>query len=118
MAIPPDMKPQFAWLDALLAREIQRLRARYQLSLDEFRGLYISDAQVDDIFARAAAHENYQLAADLDKCTLSDEFGLSIPFEVELFRRHCLLHGLDDVGLTLEHEGKIGAYERAHATAG
>jgi adenylate kinase family enzyme len=51
MAIPPDMKPQFAWLDALLAREIQRLRARYQLSLDEFRGLYISDAQVDEWIA-------------------------------------------------------------------
>src|SRR5690348_10661076 len=51
MAIPEEMKPQFAWLDALLAREIQRLRARYQLSLDEFRGLYVSDAQVDEWIA-------------------------------------------------------------------
>lgn len=51
MAIPEDMKLQFAWLDSLLAREIERLRARYQLSLDEFRGLYVSDAQVDEWIA-------------------------------------------------------------------
>ncbi len=40
-----------------------------------------------------------------------------LKFEVEEFRRHCLLHGLDDIGLTLEHEDKIAAYERAHAIA-
>jgi 3-isopropylmalate/(R)-2-methylmalate dehydratase small subunit len=39
-------------------------------------------------------------------------------FDVESFRRNCLLNGLDDIGLTLEHEDKIAAYERAHATAG
>jgi 3-isopropylmalate/(R)-2-methylmalate dehydratase small subunit len=48
---------------------------------------------------------------------LSDAHGLTIPFEVESFRRHCLLNGLDDIGLTLEHEDKIAAYERAHGIA-
>jgi 3-isopropylmalate/(R)-2-methylmalate dehydratase small subunit len=38
--------------------------------------------------------------------------------DVEPFRRHCLLHGLDDIGLTLEHEDKIAAYEQAHGIAG
>ena len=40
---------------------------------------------------------------------------LSLRFEVDAFRRRCLLEGLDDIGLTLEHEAKIAAYERAHA---
>jgi len=38
-----------------------------------------------------------------------------LPFEVDVFRRQCLLQGLDDIGLTLEHEAEIAAYERAHA---
>jgi 3-isopropylmalate/(R)-2-methylmalate dehydratase small subunit len=75
----------------------------------------LSEQQVEDLFQRAAMHTPYELKADLENCTLSDSHGLSIPFEVESFRRHCLLHGLDDIGLTLEHESKIAAYEKAHA---
>lgn len=74
----------------------------------------LSDEQVDEIFRRASATPNYKLTADLDNCTLRDDQGLVITFEVEEFRRHCLLNGLDDIGLTLEHEGKIAAYEQAH----
>ncbi|MES1213293.1 MAG: 3-isopropylmalate dehydratase small subunit, partial [Singulisphaera sp.] len=48
-------------------------------------------------------------------CTISDDAGLQISFEVEPSRRHSLLHGLDDIGLTLAHEDKIAAYEAAHA---
>jgi 3-isopropylmalate/(R)-2-methylmalate dehydratase small subunit len=58
------------------------------------------------------------LTADLENCRLSDAYGLAIQFELEPFRRHCLLHGLDDIGLTLEHEAKIAAYEQAHGIAG
>ncbi|RIK74648.1 MAG: 3-isopropylmalate dehydratase small subunit [Planctomycetota bacterium] len=75
----------------------------------------LSEEQVDDLFRRAATHANYQLTANLEKCTLADEHGLSLKFDVEPFRRHCLLHGLDDIGLTLEHEDKIAAYEARHA---
>ena len=74
----------------------------------------LTEAQVDDLFARAATHMPYHLTADLTTCTLSDDLGLSIAFEVEDFRRHCLLNGLDDIGLTLEHADKIAAYEVAH----
>jgi 3-isopropylmalate/(R)-2-methylmalate dehydratase small subunit len=79
--------------------------------------IVLSDQQVDDLFHRAAEHPGYELTADLHDCKLTDSFGLSIPFEVESFRRNCLLHGLDDIGLTLEHESKIADYEQAHGIA-
>jgi 3-isopropylmalate/(R)-2-methylmalate dehydratase small subunit len=77
----------------------------------------LSEEQVEDLFQRAAKHAPYELTANLETCTLSDAHGLSLPFEVESFRRNCLLNGLDDIGLTLEHEDKIAAYERTHAIA-
>jgi 3-isopropylmalate/(R)-2-methylmalate dehydratase small subunit len=80
--------------------------------------IVLSEAQVDELFKRAASHPGYTLTADLENQTLSDDHGLTLKFDVEPFRRHCLLHGLDDIGLTLEHEDKIAAYERAHAIAG
>jgi 3-isopropylmalate/(R)-2-methylmalate dehydratase small subunit len=75
----------------------------------------LSEQQVEDLFQRAANHTPYELKADLENCTLSDSHGLSVTIDVESFRRHCLLHGLDDIGLTLEHESKIAVYEKAHA---
>jgi 3-isopropylmalate/(R)-2-methylmalate dehydratase small subunit len=80
--------------------------------------IVLSEDKVEDLFQRAAKYPNYELNADLNTCTLSDGHGLSLKFEVEEFRRHCLLNGLDDIGLTLEHEDKIAAYERSHAVAG
>ena len=77
--------------------------------------IQLSEEQVDELFQRAAQHEGYQLTADLESCTLSDAHGFSTTFDVQPFRRHCLLNGLDDIGLTLEHEAKISAYEAAHA---
>jgi 3-isopropylmalate/(R)-2-methylmalate dehydratase small subunit len=77
--------------------------------------IVLSEDQVDDLFRRAAAHDDYQLTADLHSCILSDAHGFSAKIDVEPFRRQCLLNGLDDIGLTLEHEGKIAAYEKAHA---
>ncbi len=71
----------------------------------------LSDAQVDDLFQRAASHRGYRLHVDLNKCEVTDDHGLKLPFEVEPFRRHCLLNGLDDIGLTLEHVDKIAAFE-------
>lgn len=76
--------------------------------------IVLSEAQVDDLFERAKRFAPYYLTADLETCTLSDEHGLSLKFEVEEFRRHCLLNGLDDIGLTLKHADKIAAYEAAH----
>jgi 3-isopropylmalate/(R)-2-methylmalate dehydratase small subunit len=73
----------------------------------------LSEEAVDDLFRRAAK-SGYRLTVDLENCRLSDAAGLSLDFEIEPFRRHCLLNGLDDIGLTLEHENKISAYEAAH----
>src|SRR5947209_1810496 len=72
----------------------------------------LDDAVVDDLFRRAAKHPRYTLTADLETCRLSDEHGLDLSFDIEPFRRNCLLNGLDDIGLTLAHEDKITAFEK------
>ncbi len=74
----------------------------------------LDEAQVDQLFERALKQPGYKLTVDLESTQISDDQGLSIPFEVDAFRRQCLLEGLDDISLTLEHEDKIAAYERAH----
>jgi 3-isopropylmalate/(R)-2-methylmalate dehydratase small subunit len=74
----------------------------------------LSEQQVDDLFRRAAQHPGYQLEADLEQRSLTDDFGLKIEFELDEFRRQCLLKGLDDIGLTLEQVDKIADYEAAH----
>jgi 3-isopropylmalate/(R)-2-methylmalate dehydratase small subunit len=74
----------------------------------------LDEAQVDDLFARAAKHAGYKLAVDLQQCQISDDYGLKLTFSVDPFRRQCLLNGWDDIALTLNHEAKIAAYEQAH----
>jgi 3-isopropylmalate/(R)-2-methylmalate dehydratase small subunit len=73
----------------------------------------LSEATIDELFRRAAKG-GYRLTVDLETCKITDDAERSIDFEVESFRRHCLLGGLDDIGLTLEQADKITAYERAH----
>ncbi|MEF2245017.1 MULTISPECIES: 3-isopropylmalate dehydratase small subunit [unclassified Paenibacillus] len=75
----------------------------------------LSEEQVEDLFQRTAKHEGYKLNVDLESKQLSDEFGLSISFDLDEHRRQFLLQGLDDIGLTLQHEDKISAYEAKHA---
>ena len=77
----------------------------------------LDEATVDDLFARAAAHAGYELTVDLESSTITDEHGLELAFEVDAFRRRCLLEGLDDIGLTLQHEADIAAYEKARGIA-
>jgi len=74
----------------------------------------LDEAAVEDLFQRVEQHPGYQLTVDLESQTITDAYGLSLNFEVDPFRRHCLLNGLDDIALTLEHEEKIAAYEQAH----
>ena len=71
----------------------------------------LSELQVEDLFGRAANYDGYAISVDLHACKITDPHGLDLEFEVEPFRRHCLLNGLDDIGLTLEHEEKIALYE-------
>jgi 3-isopropylmalate/(R)-2-methylmalate dehydratase small subunit len=74
----------------------------------------LSDAQVDDLFERLERQDGYRLTADLETQIITDESGLKIPFEIDPFRKNCLLKGLDDIGLTLEHEADITTFEKAH----
>jgi len=74
----------------------------------------LSDAQVDDLFERLERQEGYRLTADLETQIITDESGLKIPFEIDPFRKNCLLKGLDDIGLTLEHEADITTFEKSH----
>ncbi len=72
----------------------------------------LPETAVNELIQKAHARAPYRLTVDLEKQSISDEQGLSIRFEVDPFRRHCLLHGLDDIGLTLEYEAQIQAYEQ------
>ncbi|WP_025692243.1 3-isopropylmalate dehydratase small subunit [Paenibacillus zanthoxyli] len=75
----------------------------------------LSEEQVEDLFQRTAAHEGYELTVDLENNNISDAHGLSISFNIDEHRRQFLLQGLDDIGLTLQHEDAITAYEQKHA---
>jgi 3-isopropylmalate/(R)-2-methylmalate dehydratase small subunit len=66
---------------------------------------------VDGLFRDVAAQQGYQLTVDLEKQQIVKASGDTIDFEVEAFRKHCLLNGLDDIGLTLQHVDAIKAYE-------
>ncbi|MGG4446096.1 3-isopropylmalate dehydratase small subunit [Brevibacillus porteri] len=71
----------------------------------------LSEEQVDELFNRAQNKPNYQLTIDLQEQVVRDSEGLSYPFEVDSYRRYCLLNGLDDIGITLQYQDKITAYE-------
>jgi len=77
----------------------------------------LPQAEVNRLFERVEGTPGYQLTIDLDAQTVTDEHGLSLPFEVESFRRDALLKGLDDIGLTLQHEDKISAFEARRRAA-
>lgn len=66
---------------------------------------------VDRLFAETAAHEGYRLAVDLESQTVSTPDGEAFGFAIDPFRKHCLMNGLDEIGLTLEHADEIRAYE-------
>lgn len=59
----------------------------------------------------ATANPNFTLTIDLENCTVTDGGAFTRSFTIDEFRRHCLLNGLDDIGLTLQHEGAITDYE-------
>jgi len=72
----------------------------------------LPDAHVDELFRKTEQTEGYRLTVDLETQTVTDGTGLKIPFQVDPFRRDCLLNGWDDIGLTLRYEDRISEYER------
>ncbi|TLS68574.1 3-isopropylmalate dehydratase small subunit [Mariprofundus erugo] len=80
--------------------------------------IVLDEKIVDRLFRECAESEGYTLFVDLPAQTVSTPTGESFSFEVDAFRRHCLINGLDDIGLTLQHADAIHAYEHARrATA-
>ena len=71
----------------------------------------LPEETVDLLMARARQSPRYTLTVDLEAQTVSDGQGFSVRFTVDPFRRYCLLNGLDDIGLTMQHEPDITAYE-------
>lgn len=72
---------------------------------------------VDRLFAEVEANEGYQLDVDLENQRVITPSGEILEFEVDEFRKHCLLEGLDDIGLTLKDEDAIRAFEQKHKAA-
>ena len=74
----------------------------------------LSEEEAAEIARRAAEISDYKLTVDLEKRMVSDGEGFSANFKIDDFTRHCLLEGLDDIGLTLQHEEEIAKYEGTH----
>jgi len=74
----------------------------------------LNGEQVAEIMRRTHQIENYQLTVDLETLRVEDGRGFTAAFAMDDFSRHCLLNGLDDIGLTLQHEAEIAAYEAKH----
>lgn len=73
--------------------------------------IVLSEAQVSQLFADALAFPGYALTIDLERQVVVKPDGEELPFEVQAFRKYCLLNGFDDIGLTLRHADKIKAFE-------
>lgn len=69
---------------------------------------------VDKLFRETRASEGYRLAVDLEQQSVTTPSGESFHFDIDPFRKHCILNGLDDIGLTLEHTDRIKAFEAKH----
>jgi 3-isopropylmalate/(R)-2-methylmalate dehydratase small subunit len=75
----------------------------------------LSEQQVVEIMLRAQTTESYRLTVDLERSLVEDASGFSASFEIDDFRRYCLMEGLDDIGLTLQYEPQVSAYEAQRA---
>lgn len=74
----------------------------------------LSEELVEELFGRTKEYSGYRLMVNLEGRKITDEYGLKIDFEVDDFRKYCLLNGLDDISLTLLHEPEIAAWEGKH----
>ncbi len=73
--------------------------------------IVLPEAVVDQLFNEVEAQQGYQLTIDLQQQSITKPDGSAIEFDVDAFRKHCLLNGLDDIGLTLQKTDQIRAYE-------
>jgi 3-isopropylmalate/(R)-2-methylmalate dehydratase small subunit len=78
----------------------------------------LAEDQVNELLKNAASIPNYQLTVSLEDQTVTDGRGFHASFEIDPFRRFCLLEGLDDIGLTLRHAAALDTFEKQHDNAG
>ncbi len=78
----------------------------------------LSEAQVATLLNNAQTIPGYKLTVSLEEQTVIDSRGFKASFEVDPFRKYCLLEGLDDIGLTLRHAAELDAFEAKHDEAG
>jgi 3-isopropylmalate/(R)-2-methylmalate dehydratase small subunit len=76
--------------------------------------IILSDAEVDELFQQVEVTPGYQLQVDLQAQTVTRPDGKVLSFEIDAFRKHCLLNGLDDIGLTLMDHEAIATFEAKH----
>lgn len=74
----------------------------------------LTEQEVAELVRRAREIPQYQVKIDLEQLRVTDERGFAAAFTIDDFTRHCLLEGLDDIGLTMQHESEIAAYEARH----
>ena len=79
-----------------------------------FLTVRLGEEEVDEIMKRAQEVTDYQLTIDLEQCEVRDDRGFRAKFPIDGFVRNCVLNGLDDIGLTLQYESDIAAYEKLH----
>jgi 3-isopropylmalate/(R)-2-methylmalate dehydratase small subunit len=79
-----------------------------------FLNVVLREDDVAELMRRAQEFTDYHLTVDLEQRKVYDDHGFSAGFQIDDFVRHCLLEGLDDIGLTLQHEAEIAAYEARH----
>ncbi len=74
----------------------------------------LSASLVDQLFAELEQHQDYQLSVNLEDQLVSNAAGIEMSFEIDEFRKYCLLNGLDDIGLTMQHAEQIKQFEQQY----
>ena len=79
-----------------------------------FLNVTLQQEEVSELMRRCQLWDGYCLTVDLEQKKVCDQHGFEATFPIDDFTRHCLLQGLDDIALTLQHESEIVAYEKVH----
>ena len=79
-----------------------------------FLTVKLTDDEVATVMKRAQQIDNYEITVDLEVREVRDDEGFRAKFPIDEFVRHCLLNGLDDIGLTLQYENEIAGFEKQH----
>jgi 3-isopropylmalate/(R)-2-methylmalate dehydratase small subunit len=74
----------------------------------------LTEDEVQTLIQRSTSNPQHKITINLEAQTVTDDAGFQAHFDIDPFRKHCLLNGLDDIGLTLLHEDKLNAYESKH----